>query len=101
MDVGNIFKKVLTHLWVRQYKPEASESPYSEVDVNMESSSLDPKGFSIASETPHPSGLTWHPKFWRQGPILGISALVLAVGCIFAALIVLVVSDGQPTSKWG
>lgn len=100
MITGEILKALVARLRLRRYKAETLESTYSEVDIKTTSSLVDGEGLPECPETLQPSGLTWNEKLWRQGPILGISALLLAIGCVFAALIVLIVSDGQPTAAW-
>ena len=42
----------------------------------------------------------WRQSFWRHGPILSVAALVLATACIFIALAVIKIPDGQPTAYW-
>lgn len=100
MITGEILKAIIARLRLQRYKAETSESAYSEVDAKTASSLVDGEGLPEFSEIPQPSGLTWHETFWRQGPILGIFALLLAIGCVFAAMFVLIVSDGQPTASW-
>ncbi|RFU27228.1 hypothetical protein B7463_g9107, partial [Scytalidium lignicola] len=46
------------------------------------------------------NGNPWLPGFWRQFPLKGISSLLGCVACIIASVVILVVSDGQPTSSW-
>ena len=70
-----------------------------------EENTLDPSSVNerLTVEGPtscNEAGLTWKETYWRQGPLLGVTALVLAVGCTFAALAVLEASDGQPTADW-
>ncbi|KAH8807889.1 hypothetical protein F5884DRAFT_790385 [Xylogone sp. PMI_703] len=50
--------------------------------------------------SPRGDGNAWLPGFWQQFPCKGIFSLTGCVGCIIASIVVLVVSDGQPTSSW-
>ncbi|KAK3725481.1 hypothetical protein LTR37_000451 [Vermiconidia calcicola] len=43
---------------------------------------------------------TWHPTFLQIRPLVAIAALVTAIGCIFASLAILLVSDGQSVDNW-
>lgn len=45
-----------------------------------------------------PSG--WKPGFWRNLPWLGIASLVVSFLCMLAAITVLYISNGKPTSSW-
>lgn len=45
-----------------------------------------------------PSG--WHPSIFQLRPLTGLLALGLSVCCVFAGLVILVVSDGQPEASW-
>lgn len=42
----------------------------------------------------------WQPGVWRRFPILGISSLSLAIAAIVAAVVILIISDGQEVSAW-
>lgn len=41
---------------------------------------------------------TWYPTFWQIHPLSGLAALAVTAGCIVAALLILINSDGQPVS---
>lgn len=43
---------------------------------------------------------TWHPTPMQIRPLVGVAGIVLAIACAFASLVVLIVSDGQPTADW-
>ena len=43
---------------------------------------------------------TWRPTFFHPRALSGLSALCVTIGCIFASLVVLVVSDGQAVTDW-
>ena len=43
---------------------------------------------------------TWHPSIWQMRSIAGLSALCAVVGCMFASLAVLVLSNESPTDHW-
>ncbi|RFU25198.1 hypothetical protein B7463_g11149, partial [Scytalidium lignicola] len=46
------------------------------------------------------AGDVWSPGFWRRFPFRGILALCGCLACIVASIVVLVVSDDQPTDTW-
>lgn len=43
---------------------------------------------------------TWRPTVLQQRPLVGVAALCVTIGCIFASLAVLVASDGQAVTSW-
>lgn len=43
---------------------------------------------------------TWLPTVLQQRPLVGITALCVTIGCIFASLAILVASDGQAVKAW-
>lgn len=43
---------------------------------------------------------SWQPTFLQLRPLIGLCALVVALCCVFGALVVLVVSDGEPVDSW-
>lgn len=67
-----------------------------------------PTASSGSNGTPHdtlPSRnasrrLTWRPNFFQPRPFAGIAGLCVTVGCVFASLAILMVSDGQPVDSW-
>lgn len=95
-----MFQATVARLRLRQYRAEVPDSLYSELDKKIAPSLVDANCIAEFRDKQYPKGLTWRQTYWRRGPLLGISALILAFGCIFAALAVLLVSDGQPIAKW-
>lgn len=59
-------------------------------------------GFSTNGlDVPHlKPGQDWKARFVRLGPLSGMSAMCLSIASIFAALGVLVGSDGSPVTDW-
>ena len=43
---------------------------------------------------------TWRPSFIQLRPLIGILGLCVTVGCMFASLAVLTISDGQTVESW-
>lgn len=43
---------------------------------------------------------TWRPTFFHPRALSGLAALCVTIGCIFASLLILVVSDGQAVTDW-
>ena len=43
---------------------------------------------------------TWHPTFFQIRPIAALLALCIAVGCVFASLAILMISDAQAVASW-
>lgn len=81
------------------------KAPYIDVTESTCTASFDESTF------PHPNPFIklrravfgrpepiWHPSFWQVRPLIGILALCMTIGCMFAAFAVLVISDGQPVS---
>jgi len=52
------------------------------------------------TQSPSTHGHPWQPGFFKQLPWLGLLALVGTVLCTFAAVAVLVVSNGRPIDSW-
>ncbi|KAE8453901.1 hypothetical protein EG329_007677 [Mollisiaceae sp. DMI_Dod_QoI] len=78
-----------------QVQSESSlEEPVRQTENKMESNS--------PPEVPPPAydGNMWSPGLWGQFPYRGAIALLGALACIVASIVVLVVSDGQPISSW-
>lgn len=48
----------------------------------------------------HHGGDPWLPGIWRQFPYRGTFAILGCMSLIIASIVVLVVSDGQPTEDW-
>ena len=46
------------------------------------------------------SGTSWFPTFFQISPLAGLVGLCVTIGCVFASLAILVVSDGQPIDSW-
>ena len=42
----------------------------------------------------------WRTRFWRRAPVSGLLALLIALLCGLAAIIVLLTSDGFPLDGW-
>lgn len=43
---------------------------------------------------------SWRPTFFQLRPLIGLFGLVISLCCVFGALIVLMLSDGEPTDSW-
>lgn len=48
----------------------------------------------------HPNQHTWNPRALQIRPLVGMAAICVTVGCVFASLMVLLRSDGQATEDW-
>ena len=43
---------------------------------------------------------TWNPQALQIRPLVGLAAICVTVGCVFASLVVLIYSNGQGTADW-
>ena len=56
--------------------------------------------FSLWKAIWHPKEHTWDPRVLQSRPIVGITAICVTVGCVFASLVVLRRSEGQTIEDW-
>ncbi|KAK0642079.1 hypothetical protein B0T16DRAFT_496649 [Cercophora newfieldiana] len=49
---------------------------------------------------PEENGRKWKPGFLSQFPLIGFGALALSLCCTAAAIAIILLSDGRPTSEW-
>ncbi|KAM0713913.1 hypothetical protein Q7P37_010875 [Cladosporium fusiforme] len=69
-----MFKTTIARLRLHRPKAETSDSTYSQVDAKTTPSLVEQDYIANYPDERHPEGLTWRQTYWRQGPVLGISA---------------------------
>ena len=53
-----------------------------------------------SADTVHTSQHAWTPTIWQIGPFSGIIAIIIALSCMAASLLILFASDGDLISAW-
>ena len=106
------------HRQIKRRETNSTHAPASPIDKDIEKSGASAGAKSISTPTTESDGstlhpiisrwqtlwqrpyATWRPTFFQQRPLVGIAALCVTIGCVFASLAVLVVSDGQAVVEW-